>query len=73
MTHYNIGDVFSMSPNMTGVGKRTYTIWGNGGKFEWLLRYGENIVARSGPIHNSYRTAYRAMVKAMSQPDAFND
>jgi hypothetical protein len=52
---------------------RTYTIWGNGGKFEWLIRDGERISARSGSIFNSYGAAKRAMVKALSQPDAFND
>ncbi len=52
---------------------RTYTIWKNGYKFEWLVRDGENIVARSGLIHNTYGAAKRAMTKALSQPDAFND
>lgn len=57
---------------------RTYTIWGNGGKYEWIIRDGEKIVARSNPIYknpiyNSYGEAKRAMVKALSQADAFND
>jgi hypothetical protein len=52
---------------------RTYTIWGNGGKYEWIVRDGERITARSNPIYNSYAAAKRAMVKALSQPDAFND
>ena len=53
--------------------ERTYTIWGNGGKYEWLIRDGEQIVARSNPIFNSYSAAKRAMIKALSQADAFND
>jgi hypothetical protein len=52
---------------------RTYTIWGNGGKYEWIIRDGEQITARSNPIFNSYGAAKRAMVKALSQADAFND
>lgn len=52
---------------------RTFTIWKNGTKFEWIVRDGENIVARSGLIHNSYGIAKRAMTKALSKPDAFND
>ena len=52
---------------------RSYTIWKNGCKFEWLIRDGENIVARSGMIHNSYGAAKRAMTKALSKPDDFND
>lgn len=52
---------------------RTYTVWKNGTKFEWLVRDGENIIARSGMIHNSYGAAKRAMVKALSKSDDFND
>jgi len=43
----------------------TYTIWGNGGRYEWLIRDGENIVARSGQIFTSYAKAKRAMLKAL--------
>jgi hypothetical protein len=52
---------------------RTYSIWKNGTKHEWIIRDGENIVARSGLIHNSYSAAKRAMIKALSQADTFND
>lgn len=43
----------------------TYTIWSNGGKHEWIIRKGENIVARSGLIFNNRGAAKRAMVKAL--------
>lgn len=42
----------------------TYTIWGNGGKFEWIIRQDETIVARSGLVFNSRAAAKRAMLKA---------
>lgn len=45
----------------------TYTIWSNGGKFEWLLRDGEEIVKRSGLIYNSRGAAKRAMLKALDE------
>ena len=44
----------------------TYTIWSNDGKFEWLLRDGENIVERSGLIFTSYAAAKRAMRKYLA-------
>lgn len=43
----------------------TYTIWKNGGKFEWLIRDGETIVNRSGLVFNSYGAAKRAMMKSL--------
>jgi hypothetical protein len=43
----------------------TYTIWSNCGKYEWLIRDGETIIARSGQVFNSYAKAKRAMVKAL--------
>lgn len=43
----------------------TYTIWSNAGKFEWIIRRGENIVLRSGLIHKNYSAAKRAMLKAL--------
>ncbi len=52
---------------------RTYTIWKNGCKFEWIIRDGEQIVARSGLIHNSYATAKRKMISALSQADETRD
>lgn len=45
----------------------TYTIWSNGGKFEWLLSNGEEIVKRSGLIYNSRSAAKRAMMKALDE------
>jgi hypothetical protein len=42
-----------------------YTIWSNGGKFEWILWNGEHIASRSGLIHNSHGAAKRAMLKAL--------
>jgi len=44
-------------------GFMTYTIWSNGGKYEWIIRAGETIVSRSGMIFNSYSAAKRAMLK----------
>lgn len=43
----------------------TYTLWSNGGKHEWIIRDGENIVARSGLIFNNRAAAKRAMLKAL--------
>lgn len=43
----------------------TYTIWSNAGKHEWIVRNGENIVARSGLIFNNRGAAKRAMDKAL--------
>jgi hypothetical protein len=48
----------------------TYTIWGNGGRFEWIIREGEFIVQRSGMIFTSYSAAKRAMLKAFSPTKA---
>lgn len=42
-----------------------YTIWSNGGKFEWIIRDGEKIVKRSGLVFNSRAAAKREMVKAL--------
>lgn len=44
----------------------TYTIWSNGGKFEWIIRNGENIVSRSGLIFNNHASAKRALMKALA-------
>ena len=41
----------------------TYTICSNGGKFEWIIYKGENIVRRSGLIFNTYAAAKRAMLQ----------
>ena len=41
----------------------TYTIWKNGGKFEWIVRKDESIIGRSGMIFNTYNSAKRAMMK----------
>lgn len=43
----------------------TYTIWSNSGKFEYIVRDGENIVTRSGMIFNNRAAAKRAMIKAI--------
>ncbi len=47
----------------------TYTIWGNGGRYEWIIREGEFIVSRSGMIFTSHAAAKRAMLKAYT-PDS---
>lgn len=47
----------------------TYTIWSNGGRYEWIIREGEFIINRSGMIFTSYAAAKRAMLKAYT-PDA---
>jgi len=44
----------------------TYTIWSNGGKFEWIIREGEEIVKRSGLVFNSRAAAKRAMIKELA-------
>lgn len=43
----------------------SYTIWSNCGRYEWLIRRGETIVARSGQIFRNYASAKRAMLKAL--------
>ncbi len=44
----------------------TYTIWSNAGKFEWIVRNGEDIVSRSGLIYNSRAAAKKAMTAFLS-------
>ena len=48
----------------------TYTIWSNGGKFEWIIREGETIVKRSGMIFNDRTAAKRALLGALALLDA---
>ena len=46
----------------------TYTIWSNGGRYEWLIYENENVVARSNLVFNSRSaalTALRRYVKGM--------
>lgn len=45
----------------------TYTIWSNGGRFEWIIREGEEIVKRSGMIFTNRAAAKRAMMKAIKE------
>lgn len=45
----------------------TYTIWSNGGRYEWIIRNGEGIVARSGLI---YLTRSRALQKLILELNA---
>ena len=33
----------------------TYTIWSNGGKFEWLIRNGKTVIDRSGLFSDSHQ------------------
>lgn len=47
----------------------TYTIWGNGGKFEWIIRDGEIITKRSGMIFNSRAAAKHDMMDAILSGD----
>jgi hypothetical protein len=44
----------------------TYTIWSNGGKFEWIIRVGENIVARSGLIFRYHGQAKRDLYRNLN-------
>lgn len=44
----------------------TYTIWSNGGRFEWILRDGETIVKRSGMIFTTRAAAKRALMKEVA-------
>jgi hypothetical protein len=46
----------------------THTIWSNAGRYEWIVREGEAIVARSGLIYRSHAAAKRAMRKANAVP-----
>ncbi len=43
----------------------TYTIWSNAGRYEYIIRDGGNIVARSGLVFANRGAAKRAMVKAL--------
>jgi len=45
----------------------TYTIWSNGGKFEWLIREAGEIVSRSGLVFNSRAAAKRHMMKNLPE------
>jgi hypothetical protein len=44
----------------------TYTIWGNGGRYEWLIRKDEYIVKRSGMIFTSHSAAKRALMRELA-------
>lgn len=52
---------------------RTYTIWSNARKFEWLVRDGEQISARSGLIFNSRNVALSALKKVLAEADSARD
>lgn len=41
----------------------TYTIWSNGGKYEWIIRDADSIVKRSGMVFNSRAAAKRDLMK----------
>lgn len=41
-----------------------YTIWSNGGKFEWVVFENEEIVKRSGLIYLTRREAKKALENA---------
>lgn len=43
----------------------TYTIWGNGGRFEYIVREDGEITLRSGMVFTSRAAAKRAMLKAL--------
>ena len=45
----------------------TYTVWSNAGKHEWIIRIGENIVARSGLVFNSRSAAVKDLNKAVKK------
>lgn len=42
------------------------TVWSNGGRSEWIIYRGEEIVARSGMIYRSNSVARRAMIRHAS-------
>lgn len=48
----------------------TYTIWSNGGKFEWILRNSEEITSRSGMIFNTRKAAKADMMKNMEEQES---
>lgn len=52
---------------------RTYTIWSNARKFEWLVRDGEQISARSGLISNTRSAALSALKKVLVEADSVRD
>ena len=41
----------------------TFTIWSNGGRHEWILRRGDDIVKRSGLVFSSRAKAKRDFLK----------
>jgi len=43
----------------------TYTLWSNGGKHEWIVRDGENIVKRSGLVFRSRSAANTNLKKTL--------
>lgn len=42
----------------------TYTIWSNGGRYEFLIYKGDDVVTRSGLVHPNHGSAKRACLKA---------
>jgi hypothetical protein len=42
---------------------RTLTIWSNGGRHEGIIRQGDDIVYRTGLVHNSGAGARRAAIR----------
>ena len=40
----------------------TFTIWSNGGKFEWIIYRGDELITRSGLVYSSYASAKRALL-----------
>lgn len=43
-----------------------FTIWSNGGRFEYIVYQGEELIARSGLIYTSRSKAKSAMMRAVS-------
>lgn len=43
----------------------TYTIWSNGGRYEWIIRDGDAIYARSGMVFSNYAAAKRSLLDVL--------
>lgn len=47
--------------------QRTFTIWSNAGRYEWIVREGDDIIERSGLVFRSRSAAKTNMFKVMGE------
>lgn len=45
----------------------TFTIWSNAGRYEWIIRSGDDIVERSGQVFTSRGKAKTALMKRYNE------